>query len=110
MDSTIRRELRDPVFKGCTRPAMALGVPLVPLVVVGGACLLLAMWGLLVSPWLAFGSVVLAVVLVLLMRQITHHDDQRLSQWLLRVELRLAHRTTRFWGAPSYCANSFQRR
>ncbi|WP_206956016.1 type IV secretion system protein VirB3 [Trinickia acidisoli] len=110
MEDSIREQLRDPVFKGCTRPAMALGVPMVPLIIVGGACLLFAMWGLLVSPLLAFGSLVLAVVLVLLMRQITRHDDQRLRQWQLRAELRLGHRTTRFWGVTSYCANSYERR
>jgi type IV secretion system protein VirB3 len=110
MDNSIREQLRDPVFKGCTRPAMALGVPLIPLVCVGGFCMLLAMWGLMATPWIALVAVVLAVVLVVLMRQITRSDDQRLRQWQLRLELRIIHRTGRFWGATSYSANRYQRR
>ena len=45
---------KDPLFRGCTRPAMILGVPYVPFLVGAGAPLLLAMyfslWFLLLIP------------------------------------------------------------
>ena len=33
------------IYKGATRPAMKLGIPLVPLVILFGAGMLLIMWG-----------------------------------------------------------------
>ena len=33
------------IYKGATRPAMKLGVPLVPLVILFGTGMLLVMWG-----------------------------------------------------------------
>jgi type IV secretion system protein VirB3 len=45
---------KDPLFRGCTRPAMILGVPYIPFLVGAGVPLLLAMyfslWFLLVIP------------------------------------------------------------
>ena len=42
------------IYKGATRPAMKLGIPLVPLVVLFGTGMLLIMWGgTLVSWWVA---------------------------------------------------------
>lgn len=45
---------KDPLFRGCTRPAMILGVPYIPFLVGAGAPLLLAMyfslWFLLLIP------------------------------------------------------------
>ena len=35
------------IYKGATRPAMKLGIPLVPLVVLFGTGMLLIMWGAL---------------------------------------------------------------
>ena len=46
------------IYKGATRPAMKLGIPLVPLVILFGAGMLLIMWGgILVSWWIALGAV-----------------------------------------------------
>ena len=46
------------IYKGATRPAMKLGIPLVPLVVLFGTGMLLIMWGgTLVSWWIALGVV-----------------------------------------------------
>lgn len=42
------------IYKGATRPAMKMGIPLVPLVVLFGGSMLLVMWGgALVSWWIA---------------------------------------------------------
>jgi type IV secretion system protein VirB3 len=101
---------RDPVFKGCTRPAMVMGVPLVPLVVVCGGGALGAMWGMLISGMLAVVSIAVGIALIILMREITHRDDHRLGQWQLRMTMRLGNRTSRFWGATSYSACRYKRR
>lgn len=62
---------REIVFKGCTRPAMILGVPIVPFIVgVGGSFLLLFL--LLGVPW-----TILSVLLWYGMRVIVKEDDQR---------------------------------
>ena len=53
------------IYKGATRPAMKLGIPLVPLVVLFGTGMLLIMWGgTLVSWWIALGVVVAFVLAV----------------------------------------------
>src|SRR5699024_139960 len=36
--------IKDPLFKGLTRPMMFMGVPLVPLFIAFGFCILLATW------------------------------------------------------------------
>lgn len=103
-------QLRDPVFKGCTRPAMFAGVPLIPFVLVCGAGTMLAMWGLVIDGWLATLSAAVTIALVLVMRQMTSRDDQRLHQWLLRARLRAGNRNRGFWGAVSYAAIRYKRR
>jgi type IV secretion system protein VirB3 len=80
--------LRDPVFKGCTRPAMLWGVPLVPVLIVGGGMLIPAIWALLASP----------------------HDDQRLKQYALRLRMRLHQPNRRFWGTHAYTPVRVKRR
>lgn len=110
MDESIINQLRDPVFKGCTRPAMLMGVPLVPLVVVFGLCFIAGMWGLRFNFWLAPFFFVVLLVLVMVMRQITRKDDQRLNQWKLRFFMRVRNRNKSFWGATSYSANRYKRR
>lgn len=91
------------IYKGATRPAMKLGVPLVPLVVLFSAGMLLILWGgLLVSWWVAVGVVVAWLPALLCMRFITTKDDQRFRQIFVALKLRLHDRNRRFWGARSY--------
>jgi len=76
------------IYKGATRPAMKLGVPLVPLVALLGTAMLLVLWvGLLATWWIA--PVVLGVLAPALtwMRIATRQDDQRLRQWFVAVRL-----------------------
>jgi len=100
-----------PLYKGATRAAVVLGVPLLPLVamVVGVAVLALsagpAWWGLLLPAWL-------------LMAQVTRSDDRAfriLGLWArtrLANRLRLMARAGRdeFWGASSYALFDGRRR
>lgn len=95
---------RDPFFRGCTRPAMFMGVPMVPLLLVSGAFLLLAMWCFyLVSPYVTLVLLMLYVPLLVTMRTMTKKDDQRLRQLMMRARMRLRHGPSRaFWGATSF--------
>jgi len=92
------------IYKGATRPAMLLGVPLVPLVVLVGAGMLLTMWGgILVSWWIATLVLVSTVpALFWMMRFVTARDDQRFRQMFLAMKLRLHDRNHGLWQARSY--------
>ncbi|PLZ01880.1 conjugal transfer protein TraD [Burkholderia sp. WAC0059] len=102
--------LRDPVFKGCTRPAMIWGVPLVPFLMAGGSILIPAIWALLASPPVGVGIVLLLIPVFVTMRSVTRHDDQRLAQRALRVRMALRQRNRRFWGAHAYMPVRLKRR
>jgi type IV secretory pathway VirB3-like protein len=53
---------RDPIFTGCTRPAMLGGVPIVPLILIGGLTLLVSVWlYYLVSGYVSLGLVLSAI-------------------------------------------------
>ena len=77
------------IYKGATRPAMKLGIPLVPLVVLFGTGMLLIMWGgTLVSWWIALAVVFAFVPALLWMRFVTAKDDQRFRQMFVAMKLR----------------------
>lgn len=103
-------QLRDPVFKGCTRPAMLWGVPLVPFLMVGGSILIPAIWALLASPPAGVGIVLLLIPVFVTMRSVTRHDDQRLAQCVLCVRMVFGQRNRRFWGAHAYVPVRIKRR
>ena len=91
------------IYKGATRPAMKLGIPLVPLVLLFGTGMLLIMWGgILVSGWIALGVVVAWGPALLWMRFVTAKDDQRFRQLFVALKLRLHDRNRRLWQARSY--------
>lgn len=97
--------LRDPVFKGCTRPAMLFGVPLVPLAGVGLMVILISVWTKI------FFSVILGPI-ILVMRYIAQKDDQQFRLLSLRLLFRLFHynRNRLFWQASVYSPVLFKRR
>jgi type IV secretion system protein VirB3 len=97
------------IYKGATRPAMKLGIPLVPLVVLFGTSMLLIMWGgALLSWWLAL-AVLLAVAPALAwMRFVTANDDQRFRQMFLAMKLRLHDRNHALWHARSYAPTLYR--
>jgi type IV secretion system protein VirB3 len=91
------------IYKGATRPAMKLGIPLVPLVVLFGIGMLLIMWGgILLSGWVAVGVLMSFVPALLWMRWVTTRDDQRFRQIFVALKLRLHDHNRRFWRARSY--------
>lgn len=95
--------MREAIYKGATRPAMKLGIPLVPLVVLFGLGMLLSIWGgILVSGWVVAGVVVAVGPALAWMRFVTRKDDQRLRQMFVALELRLRDRNHGLWHARSY--------
>ena len=97
---------RDPLWKGATRPAMALGVPLMPLAVVTGVVLLLAVWTQI------FVALLLAP-LVLVMRAIARKDDQQFRLIGLKLWCQVAPHycfTRRLWRASAYSPLDFRRK
>ncbi|PYE25428.1 type IV secretion system protein VirB3 [Paraburkholderia silvatlantica] len=101
---------KDPVFKGCTRPAMLWGVPLVAFLMVGGGMLIPAIWALLASPPLGVAILFLMIPVFVVMRVITRHDDQRLAQYVLRLRMVLRQGNRRFWGGHAYVPVRLKRR
>ena len=91
------------IYKGATRPAMKLGIPLVPLVVLFGTGMLAVLWiGTLLSWWVV--PVVLAAIAPMLawMRFVTARDDQRFRQMSMAATLRFNDRNRVFWKSRSY--------
>jgi type IV secretion system protein VirB3 len=97
------------IYKGATRPAMKLGIPLVPLVVLFGSGMLLIMWGgILLSLWVALAVLLSFVPALLWMRIVTSRDDQRFRQIFVALKLRLHDRNRRFWHARSYAPTLYR--
>ena len=97
------------IYKGATRPAMKMGVPLVPLVVLLGSAVLVAMWGgALVSWWIALGVALVLPVALLWMRIVTHKDDQRFRQMFVATKLRFHDRNRALWQARSYAPTQYR--
>ena len=102
---------RDPVFRGCTRPALFLGAPMVPTIILTGLAILLAMLGLFVSPYISIAVVTAYVPIYAWMRLITKSDDQRLNQLVLRLRMRARMQAgRRAWGALTYTPVIYKRR
>jgi type IV secretion system protein VirB3 len=97
------------IYKGATRPAMKLGIPLVPLVILFGSGMLLILWGgVLLSWWVAAGVLLAFAPLLMWMRWVTAQDDQRFRQVFVWLKLRQHDRNRRFWQARSYSPTLFR--
>lgn len=96
---------RDPLFKGCTRPAMLFGVPLVPLAVVGGVVVLISVWTTIL-----FAFTLIPIVIT--MRIIAKSDDQQFRLLGLKFLFRVINRNKngRFWKASAYSPIAFTKR
>lgn len=94
--------LRDPIFKGATRPAMVMGVPIVPFVVVGGSHVVLGMWALNFGGffWL-FAIMSAALIELLALRALSAFDEHKLDQLILHARWLAHRRNKRTWGAHS---------
>lgn len=81
-----------PIFKGTTRPACIMGVPIKPFMGVVGGLMILALW-----TWLPL--MLLTVVAILVMRWMTKDDDQKFHQLFLHLRHRRFNcPNLEFWG------------
>ena len=91
------------IYKGATRPAMKMGIPLVPLVALFGTGMLLVLWvGTLLTWWIVPIVLVAFVPVLAWMRFVTRKDDQRFRQMFVALKLRIHDRNRRFWRSRSY--------
>lgn len=85
---------KDVLFRGCTRPAMFLGVPYVPFFLGAGGCLLLAMYTNLFL-------LVLLPVVIFTLRQFARRDEMifRLLglRWQFRARMRNVKQHNGLW-------------
>lgn len=111
-DHPTERVLSDPIFKGCTRPAMLLGVPMQWLLLSAGLALLAAPYLLyFVHPLAFLLDLLLYLPFYLWMREVTRRDDQRLRQLTMRAYMRARQHASRgYWGAISYSPIRYRRR
>lgn len=105
-------ELRDPIFKGATRPAMLCGVPLVWLLMVSGIAIVLAPYLLYwLSPLALIFEALIYAPIYLWMRATTARDDQRLRQVAMAAWLRARQWPgRRLWGAVAFAPLRYKRR
>jgi type IV secretion system protein VirB3 len=103
---------RDPIFKGCTRPAMLMGVPTLPMITLTVAFLLAGMWLFyLVSGFVTLFLILIYLPLLMTLKTITKRDDQRLRQLWLRARMRLRMGSIRqSWGAYTYSPIRYKKR
>lgn len=72
---------KNPLFRGCTRPAMFLGVPYVPFFMGAGTCLLMSMYFNLYF-------LLLIPLVILVMRQMARRDEMIFRLLGLRMQFR----------------------
>lgn len=97
--------IADPLFKGCTRPAMTLGVPTKILGSVMGVLLL----GCIYVSWTIAVLIPFAIVI---MRQIVANDDQQFRLLGLKLYFRLVkfNKNGAFWRASCFSPLKFVKR
>jgi type IV secretion system protein VirB3 len=85
---------RSVLFRGCTRPAMFLGVPYIPFIIGAGSCLLLSMY-------LNMFYLLLMPPVILVMRQMARRDEMifRLIglRWLFKLKARNVRHHAGMW-------------
>lgn len=95
---------KDVVFRGCTRPAMFLGVPYLPFAAAAGTCLLLTFY-------IDMFFLALLPVVILVMRQMARRDEMifRLLalRWAFRLRVRGGCRGDGLW---SFSASRYRAR
>lgn len=98
--------MREPIYKGATRPAMKWGVPLMALIAIFMPAIVLGAWGAtLVDLRIAPAVAVVLVPLYGWMRYVTYKDDQRLLQMILRFKLNGRNPNRQLWKCRSYSSH-----
>lgn len=93
---------QDVIYKGCTRPPLLWGVPLMPMVLILMPGLLVGIVGLGYFLPMSLLALLITVSAWVWMRAVTKKDDQRLLQIFLRLRLRSRQKNSRYWGCAAY--------
>jgi len=101
---------QDMIYKGCTRPPLLWGVPLLPLIMVLMPGMLVGMVGLAYFLPMSLVAIFVSLTAWIWMRAVTKKDDQRLLQIFLRLRLRSRQKNTRYWGCAAYAPVVYFRR
>ena len=91
------------LFKGATRPPMFIGVPLVPVVLLGMVTVLPMGW--LIAFRLYYAALVMLLVFLgafVWMRMVTKKDAWRTKQEIMRMRMRRNKGNEQIWGGVSY--------
>ncbi|MCW5589659.1 MAG: VirB3 family type IV secretion system protein [Legionellales bacterium] len=91
-----------PLFKGATRLPIFLGVPVTPLFVVAMVIAMISMFKLWC--WLLLPPA------VIILQQITKHDDRIFRLWALYLDTTLRNRYRHVWRASSYSLMAYRKR
>lgn len=91
-----------PLFKGMTRPAMLLGVPIIPLIFVLAFIILISIW---TSPF----CMLIAFPVVLIMRFIASYDDFMYSILYHGLKCKVPVLNKKYYGVKTYTALPFRR-
>ena len=90
---------------------MFFGAPMVPVILVTGIAVLLAVLGLFISAYISIAVITVFIPVFMWMRVMTKADDQRLNQLILRLRMRVRlQRSRRHWGAFTYTPFAFKKR
>ena len=101
---------QDIIYKGCTRPPLLWGVPLMPLIMILMPGMLVGMVGLAYFLPMSLLALLVSTSAWIWMRAVTKKDDQRLLQIFLRLRLRSRQKNTGFWGCAAYAPIVYFRR
>ncbi len=101
---------QDVIYKGCTRPPLLWGVPLLPLVMILMPGMLVGIVGLAYFLPMSLAALLVSVSAWAWMRAVTKKDDQRLLQIFLRLRLRSRQKNSGFWGCAAYAPIVYFRR
>ncbi len=90
---------------------MMLGIPVVPLILVAGAHILIAMWLFMAHQILLVVLIATScAICIVLMRYITSHDDHRLNQYLLWIKSTALRRNASYWGSGTLSPTDYKKR
>lgn len=100
------------ILKGATRPAMVLGIPMLPFILVGLASFLGILYSLLLSnqPLLSVAIAMASFVSMMWMRTISKTDPWRLNQRMQRFRLRQSVGDTLRWDGVSFAPYALKKR
>ncbi|RZT91177.1 type IV secretion system protein VirB3 [Advenella incenata] len=103
--------MQDRIFKGASRPAMIVGIPIVPFILLSGLHIIIAMWLMVFINILATLVVLLILAFeILALRKLSENDAYRLNIFLAWVRNSTFRRNAANWGTHSMSPINYKKR